>query len=67
MGCGGAAAIFGASRFGAGGRFPPGGKGGACYSGFGADGGFSLDGGASACYASVHATSGAEEGSIKLV
>ena len=48
MGCGGAAAIFGASRFGAGGGFP-------------------LDGGAGACYASVHATSGAEEGSIKLV
>jgi len=71
MGHSGAAAIFAAGGFGAGGGFPLGGRGGVCCGGFGpctaadgpgAGGGFPLDRGGACC-----AAGRAEEGGVELV
>jgi hypothetical protein len=74
MARGGAAAIFAAGRFGAGGGFPPGGRGGACWigagtgtavGGFCAGGGFPPGGGCGACW--VGTCTDVKEGGMELV
>jgi hypothetical protein len=74
MARGGAAAIFAVGGFGAGGGFPLGGRGGACWTGVGirtavggfcTSGGFPSDGGGGACW--VGTCTDAEEGGMELV